>query len=182
MRQILYKFDGRTPSIGSGTYVSPSALIIGDVRLGDRCYVGHGVILRGDYGSIVVGSGSAVEEGVIVHAPPGGTCSIGERVTLGHAAVIHGELVDDLAVIGIGAILGLRCRVGRRAIVGEGTVVKGGQEIPPAVVAVGNPARVARPVSPEDEEFWAWGKQLYIDLAAKYLELGMEPLLDPYNT
>ncbi|MCR4419182.1 MAG: gamma carbonic anhydrase family protein [Clostridia bacterium] len=162
--------------MGAGTYVSPLAQVIGDVRFGERCYVGHGAILRGDYGTIIIGSGTAVEEGVVIHAPPQGTCLIGEKVTLGHAAVLHGEFVGDLAVVGIGAVLGLRCRVGKRAILAEGTVVKSRQEIPPGVVAAGNPARVVRPVKPEDEEFWAWAKQLYIDLAAKYLALGMEPV------
>jgi carbonic anhydrase/acetyltransferase-like protein (isoleucine patch superfamily) len=173
---MLYRFDGRAPQVGPGSFVSPTALVIGDVRIGERCYIGHGAILRGDYGTIIVGSGTAVEEGVIIHAPPEGVCRIGERVTLGHGAVVHGEAVGDLAVVGIGVILGLRSRVGERAILGEGTVVKSRQEIPPAVVAVGNPARVVRPVTPEDEAYWAWAKQLYIDLAAKYLALGMEPV------
>lgn len=138
--------------------------------------MGHGAILRGDYGAIVVGSGTAVEEGVIVHAPPCATCQIGEKVTLGHGAIVHGELIEDLAVVGIGAILGLHCRVGARAILGEGTVVKSRQVIPPGVVAVGNPARIVRSVTAEEEEFWSWAKQLYIELAAKYLVLGMQPV------
>lgn len=166
--------------MGAGTYVSPLALVIGDVRIGESCYIGHGAILRGDYGTIVIGNGTAVEEGVIIHAPPRATCRIGEKVTLGHGAIVHGESVGDLAVVGIGAILGLRCRIGARAILGEGTVVKSRQEIPPGMVAVGNPARVVRAVTAADEEFWAWGKQLYIDLAAKYLALGMRPVAPGY--
>lgn len=166
--------------MGAGTYVSPLALVIGDVRIGESCYIGHGAILRGDYGTIVIGNGTAVEEGVIIHAPPRATCQTGEKVTLGHGAIVHGETVGDLAVVGIGAILGLRCRIGARAILGEGTVVKSRQEIPPGMVAVGNPARVVRAVTAADEEFWAWGKQLYIDLAAKYLALGMRPVTPGY--
>ncbi len=101
---MLYSFDGREPRIGSETYVSESALLIGDVRIGDNCYIGHGAILRGDYGTIEIGNGSSVEEGVIVHAPPGGTCWIGERVTLGHGAIVHSEFIGDFAVIGMGAV------------------------------------------------------------------------------
>jgi carbonic anhydrase/acetyltransferase-like protein (isoleucine patch superfamily) len=67
---LLYAFDGKSPEIGKGTYVSEQALVIGDVKIGDNCYIGHGAILRGDYGSIFIGPGTAVEEGAIIHAPP----------------------------------------------------------------------------------------------------------------
>jgi carbonic anhydrase/acetyltransferase-like protein (isoleucine patch superfamily) len=92
--------------------------------VGEQCYVGHGTILRGDYGRIEIGSGTAVEEGVIVHCPPGDVHRIGERVTLGHGAILHGRAIGDLAVIGMGAILSIWSEVGMRAIVAEGGVVK----------------------------------------------------------
>ncbi len=74
---MLFEFDGNKPCIGRGAYVSETAQVIGDVVIGDNCYVGHGAILRGDYGRIEIGSGTAVEEGVIIHAPPGGLNRIG---------------------------------------------------------------------------------------------------------
>lgn len=67
---MLYRFDGSQPVIGAGTYISETATVIGDVRIGERCYVGHGAILRGDYGTIEIGDETAIEEGVIIHAPP----------------------------------------------------------------------------------------------------------------
>ena len=171
---MIYRFDGKEPVYGNDTYVSPTAIVIGDVRIGDNCYIGHGAILRGDYGSITVGSGTAVEEGVVVHAPPSDLCAIGDRVTIGHSAVIHCARIGDLSVIGMGAILSIRSVIGANAIVAEGAVVKMMQEIPPAVVAGGNPARVLRPVSEKDQANWGRAKQLYIDLAKKYIDLGME--------
>lgn len=173
---MLYRFDGRSPEIAEGAYVSELAMVIGDVRIAKDCYIGHGVILRGDYGSIDIGPGTAVEEGVVVHAPPGEFCRIGEKVTLGHGAVIHAARVSDLAVIGMGAILSIRSEVDEEAIVAEGAVVKMRQYIPPRVVAAGNPARIIRDLEEKDRGFWSYGKQLYIDLAAKYLKLGMERL------
>ncbi len=173
---MLYRFDGKQPQVGIGTYVSQLAHIIGDVVIGDQCYIGHGAIVRGDYGRIVIGSGTAVEEGVIIHAPPGDTAAIGRRVTVGHGAILHGRSIGDLAVIGMGALASLFSQVGERSIVAEGSVVKLNQEIPDNVVAAGNPARVVRPVSEQDEEMWAYGKQVYIDLAAKYLRQGMTPI------
>jgi carbonic anhydrase/acetyltransferase-like protein (isoleucine patch superfamily) len=172
----MYSFDGRTPRVGAETYVSPHALVIGDVTIGDRCYVGHGVILRGDYGSIDVGEGTAVEEGVVVHAPPGKLCRIGARVTIGHGAIIHSAVIADFAVIGMGSIVSLYAEVGEGTIIAEGAVVKMHQVVPAGLVAAGNPAREVRKVEPRDREYWAMAKQLYVDLARKYLRLGMEPI------
>lgn len=173
---MLYKFDGKQPTVGENTYVSELASVIGDVVIGAHCNVGHGAILRGDYGRIEVGDGTAVEEGVIVHAPPGETNRIGRKVTIGHGAVIHGREIGDQAVIGMGAILSIRSEVGERTIIAEGGVVKSGQRIPPKVVAAGNPAKVVREITAKDEERWNRGKQLYVDLARKYLDEGMEPV------
>ena len=173
---MLYRFDGKQPQVETGTYVSELAQVIGDVVIGEQCYIGHGAILRGDYGRIVIGDGTAVEEGVIIHAPPGDTQTIGERVTLGHGAILHGRSIGDLAVIGMGAVVSIFSQVGRRSIVAEGSVVKLNQIIPEKVVAAGNPARVVRAVNQQDEELWDYGKQVYIDLAAKYLEQGLVPV------
>ena len=173
---MLYGFDGKTPEIGKETYVSEHALVIGDVKIGDNCYIGHGAILRGDYGSILIGSGTAVEEGVLVHAPPGRASIIGDRVTIGHGAVIHSAKIGNFTVIGMGAILSLDSEIGQHTIVAEGSVVKKGQIIPDRVVAGENPARTLRAISEKDIEFWDRGKDLYVNLAKKYLAIGMEKL------
>jgi len=173
---MLYKFDGKQPTVGKDTYVSDLASIIGDVFIGNNCYIGHGAILRGDYGRIEIGDGTAVEEGVIVHAPPGDTNHIGIKVTIGHNAVIHGKYIGNQAVIGMGSVLSIWSEVGEGAIISEGCVVKLKQIIPPKVVAAGNPAKAVREVTSKDEEYWNWGKQLYVGLAKKYLDEGMEPI------
>jgi carbonic anhydrase/acetyltransferase-like protein (isoleucine patch superfamily) len=171
---LLYAFDGKSPETGKETYVSEKALVIGNVKIGDNCYIGHGAILRGDYGSIFIGPGSAVEEGVIIHAPPNEASLIGERVTIGHGAIVHSAKIGDFSVIGMGAVLSIRSEIGANTIIAEGAVVKMRQIIPDGVVAGGNPARVLRTISKKDIEFWEWGKQLYIDLAKKYLAGAME--------
>jgi carbonic anhydrase/acetyltransferase-like protein (isoleucine patch superfamily) len=170
---MIYSFDGKQPVIGTDTYVSEMALVIGDVVIGDNCYIGHGAILRGDYGSIKIGSGTAVEEGVIIHVPPQQLGTIGDKVTLGHGAIIHSEEIGDLAVIGMGAVVSIGAKIGKEAIVAEGAVVKMNQIIPENVVVAGSPAKVVRKVQNKDEKMWSWGKQLYIDLAKKYLTIGM---------
>ncbi len=173
---MLYKFDGKQPVIGKGTYISNLAEVIGDVVIGDHCFIGHGVILRGDYGRIEIGDGTAVEEGVIVHAPPHETNRIGKKVTIGHGAIVHGKRIGDMAVIGMGAVLSIRSEIGEWTIVAEGSIVKMNQVISPQVVAAGNPAKVIRTIEKKDKEFWIYGKQLYIDLVKKYLTTGMEPI------
>jgi carbonic anhydrase/acetyltransferase-like protein (isoleucine patch superfamily) len=171
---LLYKFDGRNPEIGEGAYVSESALVIGDVKIGDNCYIGHGAILRGDYGSIFIGPGTAVEEGVIIHAPPHEASIIGERVTIGHGAIIHSAKIGDSSVIGMGAVLSIHCEIGANTIIAEGGVVKMQQVVPDGVVAGGNPAKVIRAIKEKDIIFWKKGKEIYIDLAKKHLAGAME--------
>lgn len=168
-----YKFDGKQPNVGKDSYVSHLATVIGDVIIGNKCYIGHGAILRGDYGRIEVGYGTAIEEGAIVHAPPTEINRIGQKVTIGHGAVVHGKQISDQAVIGMGAVISLWSEIGEWAIVAEGSIVKMKQIIPPRVVVAGNPATIVRDLSEKDQDLWNWGKQLYIDLAKKYLDEGM---------
>ena len=173
---MLFEFEGKSPVAGAETYVSELANVIGDVRIGNNCYIGHGAILRGDYGKIEIEDGTAVEEGVIIHAPPGELCYIGDRVTLGHRAVIHSKYIGELAVTGMGAVLSIRSEVQARSIIAEGTVVKQNQVIPPGVVAAGNPAKIVRETRQKDEEHWKMVKQLYIDLAKRYLLNPLRPV------
>lgn len=171
---MRYRFDGHEPVTGTDTYISETAIIIGNVQIGNNCYIGHGAILRGDYGRIEIGNGSAIEEGVVVHAVPDDTCSIGNKVTVGHGAIVHSKFIGDFAVIGMGAVVSRQSEIGEWSIVAEGCLVKSGQTVPAHTVIAGNPARTLRQVSQKDMEYWKWGKQLYIDLAKKYLEKGMQ--------
>ena len=171
---MIYTFDGKEPHISKKAYVSDQAIVLGDVKIEDDCYVGPGAILRADYGRIEIGIGTAVEEGVLIHVFPESTCRIGEQVTFGHGAIIHASSIGDLAVIGMGAVVSIDTQIGERTIVAEGTVVRMKQTIQPAVVVAGNPARVVRKVTPEDEERWREGKQHYVDLVKKYLKLGVQ--------
>jgi carbonic anhydrase/acetyltransferase-like protein (isoleucine patch superfamily) len=171
---LLYEFDGKMPVFGMDTYISETAIVVGDVTIGDYCYIGHGAILRGDYGSIEIGSGTAIEEGVVIHAPPQELCRIGKRVTIGHGAIIHAASIGDQSVIGMGAVLSIYSGIGVNTIVAEGAVVKMRQTIPEGIVAGGNPARVIRKISEKDIEYWNMGKELYINLAKKYLAIGMK--------
>lgn len=164
----LYRFENRTPQIHKSAFVAESALIIGDVRIDQNAYIGHGAILRGDYGTIIIGKGTAIEEGVIVHARPDDKTVFGEYVTVGHGAMIHNATIGNHAVIGMRATISDYSTVGSWTIIGEMTLVKNSQQIPDEVVAVGIPAKIVGQVNEKHKMLWNYGKQLYIEMGQRY--------------
>ena len=166
----LYRFGDRRPQIGAGSWVSDSARVIGDVVLGEKVYVGHGAVLRGDYGSIKIGDGSAIEENATLHIRPGGVLELGEAVTVGHGAILHCNKIADNAVIGMGAVVSFDVEVGQWAIVAEGCVVPSGEKVPAEKIVTGVPYRVTADVEPRHKEFWTFGKALYQNLCGLYPE------------
>ena len=100
----IASFEGKTPRIGAGTYVHPSADVFGDVTLGEGCWIGPGARIRGDYGTIVLGDHCSVEDNCVIHARPGEQTTIGNWVTIGHGSVIHNvQMIHDYVIIGMGA-------------------------------------------------------------------------------
>ena len=162
-------FNGRIPRMGKGSYVHPSADVFGEVTIGRGCWIGPGARLRGDYGTIVVGDYSSIEDNCVIHARPGGTTHIGDWVTIGHGCVIHTATVQDYAVVGMGSIVSDWAVVGVWGVVGEGAVVKQNQEVPDSHIAVGVPARILeKAVSEEYKAQWSEFKEVYVDLARRY--------------
>ncbi len=164
----VYRYGDRIPKIGKNTYISDSARVIGDVTIGDNCYIGHGAIVRGDYGKIVIGSGTAIEENAILHIRPNGILELEEKVTVGHGAIIHGQKIKSHAVIGIASVIGFDVVIGIWAIVAEGCVVPQNSIIPDFKIAGGVPFKIIGDVKQKHRDFWTYGKQLYIDLAEDY--------------
>ena len=164
----LYQFEGYKPSVAQGAFVAESALVIGNVQIGKDAYIGHGVILRGDYGQIIIGEGTAIEEGVIVHARPKDSTIIGSQVTIGHGAMIHNARIEDYAVIGMRATISDYSLVGKWTIIGEMGLVRNSQQVPDGVVAVGMPVKVLGKVSRQQKKFWSYGKKLYVEMTRRY--------------
>ena len=161
----LYEFEGKKPRIGKGTFIFPSADIIGDVHIGKNCYVGPGARVRGDYGTIHIGDNTAIEENVVIHARPNERTSIGSSVTIGHAAIIHNATIHDWAVIGMGAIVSDYAEIGQWGVVAEGAVVKNKTKIPGKAIAVGVPAKIVAEITEEYQKQWTEYKKIYGDLA-----------------
>jgi carbonic anhydrase/acetyltransferase-like protein (isoleucine patch superfamily) len=161
----LYSYEGREPVIGRDCFVADSAQIIGDVVIADGCYVGHGAVLRGDYGGMRIGEGSAIEECAVLHVPPQIVMTLGERVTVGHGAVCHGLTIGHDVVLGMGSVVSWNCTLGPWCILAEGGVLPTKRQIPEGKLLGGVPARILGDVTEENRTFWTWGKKLYRDLA-----------------
>jgi carbonic anhydrase/acetyltransferase-like protein (isoleucine patch superfamily) len=166
----LFQLEDRIPQIGKDTYVAETAEVIGKVIIGNNCYIGHGAILRGDYGTIEIGDYSIVEDNCVLHARPDERCLIGNKVTIGHGAIIHNATISDWVVVGMGAIVSDYAVVGEWGVIGEGAVVRNKQEIPEGKVAVGVPAKVIADVKDDYKELWTRYKGLYAELAKRNIE------------
>lgn len=173
---MISRFESHVPQIGDGSYVHPSADVFGNVQIGAGCWVGPGARVRGDYGRIVIGDNTSVEDNVVIHARPGEQTTIGNWVTLGHGAIIHNATIHDWAVIGMGGIVSDWAAVGEWAVVAEGAVVINKQDVPGGRIAVGTPAKIIeKPVSEAYKKQWTHFKCVYVDLARRYPD-GLQPL------
>jgi len=161
----IYEFENKKPRIGKGTFIFPSADVIGDVTIGKNCYIGPGARIRGDYGSIQIGNDTAVEENVVIHARPDEKTIIGNSVTIGHSAVIHNATIHNWAIIGMGAIVSDYADIGEWAVVAEGAVVKNKTKILDKAIAVGIPAKMVAEITSDYQKQWTEYKKIYSDLA-----------------
>ena len=152
-------------AIGPEAWVAPNATLIGRVTLGRRASVWFGCVLRGDLEPIGIGDETNVQDLTVIHVDRGCPVVVGNRVTIGHRAVIHGCSVDDDAVIGMGAVLLSGSRVGRGALVAAGAVVREGFVVPPGAIAAGVPATIRGEVSQELRVRFSEGVDSYLRLA-----------------
>ncbi len=160
-------------------YVAKTAVVTGDVAIGRSSSVWHGTIVRGDFDAIKVGEYSNLQDSAIVHNDVGNPCIIGNRVTVGHGAIVHGTVVEDDCLVGMGAIITSHTKLGRGSILAAGAVVPEGTEIPPNSIAVGVPARVIGTVQDHHRLRIELSWRGYASLAAKSLPARREMKGDP---
>lgn len=143
----IITLDGITPQIGADVYLAPTAMLIGDVHIGDRASVWFGAVLRGDAARIEIGAETSVQDNVVVHCAAQLPTIVGDRVTVGHSAVLEGCVIEDRSLIGMGAVVLQHARVGTGSVIAAGAVVSERAEIPPGVLAAGVPAQVKKELS-----------------------------------
>jgi phenylacetic acid degradation protein len=163
----VYSIDGITPVVHPSAFVHPSAVLIGDVIVGARAYIGPCATLRGDFGRIVVEEGANVQDTCMLHGFPGKDTVVGAESTIGHGAVLHGCVVRRGALVGMNCVVNDNAEVGEDAVVAALAFVKAEAAIPPRSLAVGIPAKVVRPLSAEELRWKKDNMQLYQQLAER---------------
>ena len=167
---MIRKFRGTSPTVAPSAYVDPAANVIGMVTIGARSSIWPGATLRGDIEPITVGEETSIQEGSVVHTDKDFAARIGNRVTVGHMAVIHGCTIEDDALIGIGAIVLNGAKIGSGAVVAAGALVPEGVEVAPNTLVMGSPAKPRREVSADEKQRFARGVAGYAERAALYKE------------
>ena len=173
-----FAIEDLIPVVDPTAYVHPTAVLIGDVIVGPRCYVGPAACLRGDFGRIMLEEGVNVQDTCVMHGFPGTDTIIGVDGHIGHGSVVHGAHIERNVLIGMNAVVMDRSRIGESSIVGAMSFVREGTVIPPRMLALGIPAKVARPLTEQEMAWKVTGTRQYQDLAVRSLKTQrpVEPL------
>ena len=163
----VYAIDGITPVVDPSAYVHPSAVLIGDVIVGARAYIGPGASLRGDFGRIVVHEGANIQDTCMLHGFPGKDTVVGAEATIGHGAVLHGCVVGRGALVGMNAVVNDNAEVGDEAMVAALAFVKAEDRIPARALAAGIPAKTKRILTEQELRWKKDNMHLYQQLALR---------------
>jgi carbonic anhydrase/acetyltransferase-like protein (isoleucine patch superfamily) len=155
-------------NIDRTAFIHESAVVLGAVTLGARSSVWPTAVIRADSDQIEIGDDSNVQDGAIIHCDPGIPCTIGNRVTIGHRAMVHGARIEDDCLIGIGAIVLNKAVIGAGSLVGAGAVVTENTIVPPGSLVLGAPAKVVKPISEEQRARMANGYRAYVELQQQH--------------
>jgi carbonic anhydrase/acetyltransferase-like protein (isoleucine patch superfamily) len=169
---LVMPFGDAVPRIGRGVFLAPNATVIGDVVLGDEASVWFGAVIRGDVGAIRIGARTNLQDLVCVHVTGGlSTTRIGNDVTVGHGAILHGCVVGDGCLIGMGAILLDNADIGAGSVIAAGAVVSARMVVPPRSMVRGSPAKVLGEVKPDQADLGRSGAEHYVENARRFMEL-----------
>lgn len=171
----LYAFEGVAPTVHETAFVAPTATLVGDVTVEEGASVWYGAVVRADYAPVVIRAGANVQDGAVVHAPPGMPCEIGPGATVAHNCVVHGATIGAEALIANGAVVLDGAVVGAGSLIAGGSTVRPAAEIADGVMAAGAPAQEKGPIAGTPAEFWVTvNPQAYRDLAQRH-RAGIEP-------
>jgi phenylacetic acid degradation protein len=166
----VYEINGVRPVVHPSAYVHPTAVLVGDVIVGPRCYVGPLASLRGDFGRLVLEEGANVQDTCVMHGFPEDDTVVEVDGHIGHGAVLHGCRVGRNAMVGMNAVVMDKAVVGAESIVGAAAFVKAGMVIPPRSLVLGAPAKVVRAVTDEEVKWKSFGTKQYHDLAVRSMQ------------
>ncbi|MER6439562.1 gamma carbonic anhydrase family protein [Streptomyces sp. NPDC001185] len=162
---LIMGIGGKDPRVDPEAFTAPTAVVIGDVTLGAGAGVWYGAVLRADCGPIVIGADSNIQDNCTLHVDPGFPVTVGERVSVGHNAVLHGATVEDDCLIGMGATVLNGAVIGAGSLVAAQALVPQGMRVPPGSLVAGVPAKVKRPLTEEEREALTLNGTFYVELA-----------------
>lgn len=162
-------FAGKKPRFGQRVLITSTAVVVGDVELSDDVSVWYGAVIRADLNSVFVGARTNIQDNVVIHVDTDAPTWVGEDVTVGHTAILHGCRVERGALVGMHATVLNGAVVGEGALVAAGALVPPGMVVPPGMLAAGVPAKVVRPVKDEERERVRAGLVHYLQLKSRYL-------------
>jgi phenylacetic acid degradation protein len=170
----VWRFENFVPQIDESSYIADTADVIGNVKIGKSCYIGPGVRIRGDYGKVIIGDKTAIQENVVIHARPDEEVIIGDNVTVGHGAILHNCVLENFSVVGMGAVVSDYAHLFEWSVIGENGLVKRGQRLGEGEIAVGSPARVIGNIKDREElkEELMNFKIKYVEMAERHLKYG----------
>ncbi|MFA4661661.1 gamma carbonic anhydrase family protein [Pyrococcus kukulkanii] len=166
---VVYELNGKKPKIHPTAFVDENAVVIGDVVLEEKTSVWPSAVLRGDIEQIYIGKYSNVQDNVSIHTSHGLPTEIGEYVTIGHNAVVHGAKVGNCVIIGMGAVILDGAKIGDHVIIGAGALVPPNKEIPDYSLVIGIPGKVVRQLTEEEIEWTKKNAEIYMELAEKHM-------------
>jgi carbonic anhydrase/acetyltransferase-like protein (isoleucine patch superfamily) len=166
----LDTFLGKAPRLGTGVYLASTAVVVGDVTLGDYASVWYNAVLRGDINRIVVGDHSNVQDNAVLHLADEWPCLVGSYVTIGHSAIVHACTIENECLIGMGATILDGAVIGAQSIVGANALVTQNTKIPPGSLVLGAPAKVAKVLSIEERQGLRYWAEKYVTNAAYCLK------------
>jgi len=163
-----------------GVYLADTARVLGEVHLAVEVSIWYGVAIRGDVAAITIGRGSNVQDNAVIHCDSGVPNVIGEHVTIGHGAIVHGQEVGDGTLIGMGAVVLGGTRIGRHCLIAAGAVVTPGMMVPDHHVVMGTPGRVVRETNDKEKQYLMWLAPHYVKLARKHVEQPDDVTIRPW--
>ena len=173
---LLIEYHGKRPRVADDAFLAPTAVLIGDITIGAGASIWFGAVLRGDFGPIVVGPGTSVQDNAVIHVGVDWPTTIGANVTIGHGAVLEGCTIGDGAIVGMNATVLPRATVGEETVIAAGSVVGEGAEIPARVLAAGAPAQVKKTLGGNSLEWVRMAAPDYQQKAREYRAEGIDRL------
>lgn len=167
---MIFSLGGIEPVISKSCYIAPTAVVIGDVHLGDQASVWFNTVIRGDTDSLHIGSSTNIQDNSVLHTDKGIRFVIGEGVSIGHSCTVHGCVIGDNTLIGMGSTILNKASIGSNCIIGANSLVTQGTVIPDNSLALGSPCKVLRPLSDEEIEHNRINAQIYIDRGKDYFK------------